>query len=585
MVFDERPSPARVSAAAAAKLPRAVLLALIVAYIVSGLFGRDPWQEDDATGFGIMWTMSRSGEWLLPAVAGQPVAADGPLAFWVGAAAISLLGDALGAVAAARLPTILWFFLATAALWYGMLRLARRGEAQPVAFAFGGEATARDYGRMLADVAVLLVLATIGPLVSLHETTSTPAAFALSCVAVFGLALSLDRPGAGAALAGTALGLLVLARGAQPALWVAVAALPLVAATQEGPRRLKAAAILLVTGAIVVGAWMLAVLVRHGDAGGAYLNDWASSSLREFAAPTTDGVAWMLRTLAWQTWPLWPLAAWALYAWRHGLRRPHIAFGALLLATQIVGLLTTRQPSTEDVVYVVLPLVLLAAFGAVTLRRAAENVIDWFAITAFCLASVALWAYFFAMHVGVPPKMSYSVLRLTAGYVPPLAWPLVGIAFAATVFWLALVVWRVRQPSGALWRGPALAATGLVALWVAFVSLFLGAVDHRRSFAGVARSVAAEMSRLGQPGDCALPHRLRASHLAVFAYHGAIRFASGTGEQCAFALHRDVTGSLLDDAPPPGQWTEVWHGHRPGSTQELIRLYRRAGDSNKEDRS
>jgi len=32
MVFDERPSPARVSAAAAAKLPRAVLLALIVAY-------------------------------------------------------------------------------------------------------------------------------------------------------------------------------------------------------------------------------------------------------------------------------------------------------------------------------------------------------------------------------------------------------------------------------------------------------------------------------------------------------------------------------------------------------------------------
>jgi 4-amino-4-deoxy-L-arabinose transferase-like glycosyltransferase len=576
MVFDERPSPARVSAAAAAKLPRAALLALIVAYIVSGLFGRDPWQEDDATGFGIMWTMSRTGEWLLPAVAGEPVAADGPLAFWAGAASISMLGHAMGAVAAARLPTILWFFLATGALWYAMLRLARRDEAQPVAFAFGGEATSRDYGRMLADVAVLLVLATIGPVVSLHQTTSTPAAFALCCLTVFGLALSLDRPWAGAGVTGVALGLMVLTRGAQPAVWMAIAALPLVAGTQAPPRRLRAAALLLLTGGAVVGLWMLAVLGRHGDAGSAYLGAWAASSLREFALPDRESMAWLLRALAWQTWPLWPLAAWALYAWRHGLRRPHVAFGALLLATQAAGLVTTRAPSSEDVVYIVVPLVLLAAFGAVTLRRAAENVIDWFAITAFCLAAVALWAYFFAMHAGVPPKMSHSVLRLTAGYVPALAWPQLTIAAAATVLWLMLVVWRVRQHSGALWRGPALAATGLVALWVAFVSLFLGAVDHRRSFAEVARSAAAEISRHGHPGDCALPHHLRPSHLAVFAYHGPIRFASGADRDCAFALHRDLAGSLLDDAPPPGHWTEIWQGHRPGAPHETIRLYHRA---------
>ncbi len=578
MVFDERPSPARVSAAAAAKLPRAALLALIVAYIVSGLFGRDPWQEDDATGFGIMWTMSRTGEWLLPAVAGEPVAADGPLAFWAGAASISMLGQAMGAVAAARLPTILWFFLATGALWYAMLRLARRDEAQPVAFAFGGEATSRDYGRMLADVAVLLVLATIGPVVSLHETTSTPAAFALCCLTVFGLALSLDRPWAGAGLAGAAIGLLVLTRGAQPALWLAIAALPLVACTQAPPQRLRAAALLLLAGGAVVGVWLLAVLGRHGDAGSAYLSAWAAGSLREFALPDRETMAWLLRALAWQTWPLWPLAAWALYAWRHGLRRPHVAFGALLLATQALGLMTTRSPSSEDVVYIVLPLVLLAAFGAVTLRRAAENVIDWFAITAFCLATVALWAYFFAMHAGVPPKMSHSVLRLTAGYVPPLAWPQVTIAAVATALWLLLVVWRVRQHAGALWRGPALAATGLVTLWVAFVALFLGAVDHRRSFAEVARSAAAEISRHGQPGDCALPHHLRPSHLAVFAYHGPIRFGSGTSRDCAFALHRDLAGSLLDDAPPPGRWSEIWQGHRPGVPHEVMRLYRRAGD-------
>jgi 4-amino-4-deoxy-L-arabinose transferase-like glycosyltransferase len=578
MVFDERPSPARVSAAAAAKLPRAVLLALIVAYIVSGLFGRDPWQEDDATGFGVMWTMAGGGDWLLPAVAGEPVAADGPLAFWAGAASISLLGKAVGALAAARLPTILWFFVATGALWYAMLRLARREEAQPVAFAFGGEATSRDYGRMLADVAVLLLLATIGPVVTLHETTSTPAAFALTCLTIFGLALSLERPMAGSAVAGAALGLLVLTRGAQPALWLTAAALPLVAATQTPPQRLRAAALLLFAGGLPVAAWMIALVGARGDAGSAYLHAWASSIAHGFALPTTDSLTWLLRALPWQAWPLWPLAGWALYAWRHSLRRPHVAFGSLLLTMQAAGLLTTHSPSSEDVVYIVAPLVLLAAFGAVTLRRAAENVIDWFAITAFCLAMVAMWAYFVAMHTGLPPKMSFSVLRLTAGFVPQLSWAQVAIAAAATAFWLALVVWRVRRFSGALWRGPALAATGLVTLWVAFVSLFLGAVDHRRSFADVARSVATEIARHGQSKDCVLPHHLRASHLAVFAFHGGIRFASGRDPGCALALHRDLAGSLLDDGPPPGSWAEIWQGHRPGLPREVIRLYRRTDD-------
>jgi len=578
MVFDERSSPARVSAAAAAKLPRAVLLALIVAYIVSGLFGRDPWQEDDATGFGIMWTMAHSGDWLVPAVAGEVVAADGPLAFWVGAASISMFGMAIGDIAAARLPTILWFFVATGALWYAMLRLARRDEAQPVAFAFGGEATSRDYGRMLADVAVLLILATIGPLVGLHETTSAPAAFALSCLAAFGLTLSLERPLAGALAAGAALGLLVMTRGAQPALWLTAAALPLVARTQLRPARLRAAAVLLLCGSVIVTAWVVAVVARAGDTGKAYLIDWASSGLLGFALPTTESVGWILRALLWQAWPLWPLAAWALYSWRHGLRRPHIAIGLLLLAAQVVGLLTTRSPSSGDLLYTALPLVLLAAFGAVTLRRAAENVIDWFAITSFCLATVAMWTYFFAMHAGVPPKMNHSVLRLTAGYLPPLQWAHVGLAAAATGFWLALVVWRVRQPAGALWRGPALAATGLVTIWVAVSALFLGAVDHRRSFAAVAKAAAAEASRSAAPNACVLGHHLRPSHRAVFAFHGGLRFAAGDGRDCPLALHRDLAGSLLDDRPPPGRWTEVWQGNRPGRPDEVIRLYRRAGD-------
>jgi 4-amino-4-deoxy-L-arabinose transferase-like glycosyltransferase len=578
MVFDERPSPARVSAAAAAKLPRAVLLALIAAYIVSGLFGRDPWPEDDATGFGVMWTMAHGGDWLLPAVAGEPVAGNGPLAYWAGAASIAVFGGAMGDIAASRLPAIAWFFLATGALWYATLRLARREEAQPVAFAFGGEATSRDYGRMLADVAVLLLLATVGPIIALHETTAEPAAFALGCVVLYGLVLSIDRPEAGGACTGVALGLVVLAQGLQPAVWILAAALALVAATSAPQARLRAAAIVIAAAVAVAAAWVGAVLSLHGDAGRSYLTLWWVIGQHGFGVAGAETIGWLARNVSWFTFPLWPLALWALYAWRHGLRRPHIAMALVLLAALAIGLLGTRTPGAEDLLPLIAPLLILASFGAVALRRAADNVIDWFAITAYCLLLAAAFAYFFAMHAGMPPKMATSVLRLTAGHVPPLDWARVAVAAAATALWLALVAWRLRRTSVAMWRGPALAAAGMVTLWTVFSSLFLGAVDHRRSFAAVALAVADEITRSGRPGDCVLPHYLRPSHLAVFAYHGGLRFASGDGGDCAFALHRDVAGSLLDDGEPPGRWTRIWEGHRPGAPQEAIRLYRRAID-------
>jgi hypothetical protein len=77
---------------------------------------------------------------------------------------------------------------------YATYRLARRDEAQPVTLAFGGEASPRDYGRMLADIAVLLLVATFGVIARLHETSAESALLALSCVVLFGLAYSLDNP-------------------------------------------------------------------------------------------------------------------------------------------------------------------------------------------------------------------------------------------------------------------------------------------------------------------------------------------------------------------------------------------------------
>jgi len=200
MSFDVHRSPARVSAAAAARLPRLLLWTLLLIYAIAGLPGHDPWFQDDASSFGVMWTMARghTADWWLPNVFGAPLAEEGPLSFWVGAFFIRLFGSWLSDAVAARLTCLFWFAIGASSLWYATYRVAQRDEAQPVAFAFGGEANARDYGRMLADVAVLLFLGTIGIAVRLHQTTAETAAVALIAAILLGLAIALERPRFGA---------------------------------------------------------------------------------------------------------------------------------------------------------------------------------------------------------------------------------------------------------------------------------------------------------------------------------------------------------------------------------------------------
>jgi 4-amino-4-deoxy-L-arabinose transferase-like glycosyltransferase len=573
MTFAARPSPARVSAAAAARLPRWVLWTLLAAYGLAGLFGRDPWFQDDAAGFGLMWTMARgsAADWLLPNVLGAVVAEEGPLPFWVGAAFIRALGPWLGDAFAARLTSALWLLVGAASIWYATYRLARRDEAQPVAFVFGGEANARDYGRMLADIAVLLLLGTIGIVPRLHEMTAETAAIALLAASLYGLALAMDDARRGPFVAGVALGALALARGVTPVLFLLVAVFAIAAARKRWTMAVAIAA----TAAAVFALWPLAAYALAPERAAEYFAAWGDWNAQSVALPGAAELGRIARNFPWYAWPLWPLAAWAVYSWRHSLRAPHVAVPGAVAALMLARLFFSEAPSEEKLILVVPPLVLLAAFGATTLRRAAENALDWFAIAAASFAALGVWSYFFAVQTGVPPKMAHSIARLTPGYAHELAPAAFVLALAVTAAWLALVVWRVRARPPMLWRGPVLNAAGLTMLWVLVNALFMGAFNYSRTYAALAQQVAQQVQALGA-GECVATHRLLPAHRALFAWHGGLRFVAPEDEAaCPVALHRDSRRSRLDDEPPPGDWSPVWEGAWPARPDEVFRLYRR----------
>src|SRR5690606_8093102 len=148
-------------------------------------------------------------------------AQNGPLITWVGAASLwifrpffELFTTHLDAtIIASRLPNLLWFALITWSVWYGTYLLGRRPEPQPLALPFGGEPTVRDYGRMIADAALLLIIATAGIMWRLHETPEVPGSIAVQALAFYAVARMLDHPLSGAITLGLALAAAFLTRG------------------------------------------------------------------------------------------------------------------------------------------------------------------------------------------------------------------------------------------------------------------------------------------------------------------------------------------------------------------------------------
>lgn len=573
MSFVHRPSPARVSEAAAAELPRWMFLGLLAVYILPGLFARDPWSLEDASAFGVMWTMAHGGaiEWWLPSVVGEPLPEEGPLPFWVGALMIRLFGALLGDIVAARLVTVLWFLLATTSLWYATYRLAKRSEAQPVAFAFGGQANARDYGRMLADIAVLLMLATIGIVLRMHETVAETALFAWVSVLLLALAVSLEDPWKGTLGAAVSLAAVALTRGILPASALTIAALVLV--LSFGKHRVLRALLVVAISVLLFALWPVGANLATPQAV-IYFDAWWAWNARQLAGPNVTSALWLLRNLGWYTWPVWLFALWTLYSWRSFWRRPHVLLPLLLVLAALAALLIGPDPSDRELIAAVPALVVLGAFSVSTLRRAADNAIDWFSLALFSLALIALWVYFGAWNFGVPPKMAASVTRLVPGLEP--AAPLVAtlIAVAATAGWIFLARWRVRVRPPMLWRGPFLAAGGLAAVWVVVVSIYSAPFEYTSSYASTAAVLADQVKRVG--GDtCVQGHHLPVGTRAMLAYHGGLRFAPQLAGPvpCRVVIQRDSQRTASDDEPLTGSWKIAYEFTRRARYDEVFRVW------------
>ena len=519
--------------------------------------------------------------WLAPQLLGQLNSSDALVPYWLGALAIQAL-PFLDSAFAVRIPFILLLTLSLLATWYAIYYLSRSPQAQPVAFAFGGEASPTDYARAIADAGVLALIASLGLAQLSHETTPALAQLGFTALVFYAMAASPYRRAT--KVLGPALGLLVGLSG------LALSGAPTVAillgiggaivewthmrwgdtASSGGlnsSARRQSWQWLLLIGSVTMGvallAWALDLwrwrINLPGSGGQSAWSDWRKLG----------------RLLLWFTWPAWPLALWTLWRWRRQLASRHVALPLWFVAVPVMAALTTPT-ADRSLILSLPPMAALAAFALPTLKRSVASLIDWFTLLFFTGCSIIIWVVWIAMQTGVPRQPAANVARLAPGFEPSFAWFAFLMAIGATLAWGWLVKWRTGAHRTALWKSLVLPAGGATLCWLLLMTLWLPLLDYARSYAPMSRQIAKQIGKT----DCAEIFGINSAQAAAFQYHGNLKLLQAAPDaRCDFLIVDADSQSKLSNVVNLPDWAFFATLSRAADRNENVLLYKRVANS------
>ena len=477
------PTPAIVAQNAVRRLPRWALLLLCMGYVAAGWLGREPWKSADIAGFALLFDVmgTSDGAWLV------------------------------ARIAAAGLLT-----LTLVTTWYSTYYLARRDAAQPVPFAFGGEAKPTDYARAIADGALLALIACLGLAQLAHETT--PALLQMTSVSLLFFAFSCYRYHR----------------------IESIVALPL----------------------SMLGLWYALRFQRFDVSLVGELTTWKKA----------------LHLLAWFAWPAWALALIALAKWRRHWLCRHPATHMILPLIFVVAhlLLLPMALQTDRWMLSSLPaLACLAAFALPTLRRNMKSLIDLFTLLFFTSCALVIWVIWVAMQTGTPPQPAANVARLAPLFVPSLSLTPLVLAFSATGAWVWLVAWRIGKHRPAIWMSMVLPAGGAALCWVLLMTLWLPLLDHARSYKPLMLHIQSTLSQ-SAPSACVQTHDLTSAQAAALRYYlDRPLVEANRGAVCDWLITDGDSVQSLPEFVHEKDWKQVAKLRRPTDDNEDWLIFQR----------
>ncbi len=531
------------------------VLVLAVLYVVPGLVGHDPWKQDETYVTSIVHHIAQTGDWVVPASAGQPFMEKPPLYYVVAARTAEAFSPWLELHDGARLSNVLWLLIV-----FGSLALAAR-RAWPKATHPG-------------SAALLTLIACVGLVIDAHLLLVDIALLAGFALALLGFCTIRERALVGGALLGTGAGIGFLAKGLlAPGCLIATAVLlPALFAPWRTREYVRAVALAMLAMLPWIVVWPTALYLRSPDLFDFWLWQQNLGRFFGFAHLGADAEPWYYaKTLPWFAFPALPLALWSLWRRRANWRRDSMMQLCVALATVIVGALASA--GSMRALYLLpalLPMSLLAAAEAATLPHSIQRLSLIAAYTIYGVAAVGLWGICLLITAnGTPPAWSRLDQLLPVTNIPRAGFSAVALAAATTLTWLGIGAWIQRTRLAGVFGW----ALGITLIWILIATLWLPWLNAAKSYRSVFEDLRAHFPA---QFDCVASIHLGESEAAMLEYEGgivAIPLESNPEARCRLVWVQDVQTKA--DTPPDPSWRLLWSGHRPGDTKERHRLFAR----------
>ncbi|OYT93034.1 MAG: hypothetical protein CFE43_05890 [Burkholderiales bacterium PBB3] len=545
------------------------LLLFCIAYVLPGFLGRDAWKSADMAALGYMAELAHgTARWLQPTLMGAAPEHPALLPYWIGAWAMQVAPSWMPADFAVRLPFGLFLALALITTWYGTYYLGRTPRAQPVAFAFGGEALPTDYARAMADAGLLAFIASLGLAQLSHETTPAVAQLGFVALLFYGIS-ALPYRRLGPAIA-AGLGVTGLALSGAPALACLLGVGgALVHALDQSTESTDTRA----SKAIRLESAALFVLTLAVSAVAFYYDQWRwMIAMPRATLSQWNGIA---QLLIWFTWPTLPLAAWTIWRWRHHLFNwqisRHVALPTWFVLVPLVATIFTGS-SDRTLLLSLPPLAALAAFALPTLQRSVAALIDWFTLLFFSGCGIIIWVVWIAMQTGVPAQPAANVARLAPGFTPSFSSPVFAVALVATLVWAWLVKWRVGRHRAAIWKSLVLPAGGAAMCWLLLMTLWMPLLNYAQSYKALVQRT---LPLLDAPG-CVQTLGLSQGQIAAFQFYGQLQLRPLLGaESCPWLIAEPGPDNEVPAGLAPEQWSQKTLAEHPADGSLNVYVFKR----------
>ena len=537
---------------AIASLPLWTVCAFCLVYVAMGLVGHDPWKADEAYTFGLIWHVMKSGDWVVPALAGQPFVEKPPIFFITAALAGKLASPWIAAHDGARLAsglytalTLLFTSLAARALW------------------------GRGHGR----IAALTLCGCLGLVIQAHMMLTDLALTAGCAIAIYGMATLQRRPVFPGVWLGLGYGIAFLAKGlyVPGALTVVVALLLGMSPrwrTPEVKRNLLVAALIAVP---FLAIWPAALYLRSPR----LFNEWFwVNNIGRFLGTSVATLGakeeryFLFKTLPWFAFPALPLALLAIWQIRQKSSRGDPVVAILLTAATLLGVLFVSASARS--VYLLPTLPALAAIGAGAAVRLPSRLRGiWVAsglLYAICALLLVTWIWIAI--AGSPNPTIAMLLGLPLHYVPQQALP--RLAFVVVLL-AALASWLIVSDGGP--RFVQSWAVGVLGIWIVLAMLWMPWIDLAKSYRNVLTEVG---TKLDATRPCLAIDHVGESERAMIDYilHIEPETFRGAATRCDDLLIQDHPGESPQATRYAG-WSTVWTGARRGRHRENLWLMHR----------